>query len=169
MDEKQADLILRALEYASSNPDAAVEAARLTVWGMIGVALISLAAQLFTTRLLFHKERRRQISQIDSDIKSKALFQWKESVQENVSELLAATDPEISAATEKQQVVRSTLKIQLELDESIAEQAALNRAINKLSLAVNGWEQKTSKDIFGLQNEVLQATKDAVRSELARR
>ncbi|CAI2302698.1 hypothetical protein CGG83_24460 [Vibrio parahaemolyticus] len=80
--------LIEVIRVAKEQPDAAVVAAQYTVYGMLGVAFITLLGQLISTRLLVKSEMRKAIAQVSAEREAEFNIAWTKSVQELVTDLL---------------------------------------------------------------------------------
>ncbi len=85
--------LIDVVRVVKEQPDAAVIAAQYTVYGMLGVAFITLLGQLISTRFLVKSEMRKAIVQVSAERETEFNISWNKSVQELVTELLISTDP----------------------------------------------------------------------------
>lgn len=140
MDDQTAQGILELLKAIISKPDGVVTAAYITVGGMFGVALIAAIAQWSLTKRIIRSEHDKLYKQLNSEFKSKQFEYWQSEFKEVISQLLSATDPEISSHFDKSKIIPLIHKAQLNLDVSNPSHRKVNGLILQLARAVNGWE-----------------------------
>lgn len=157
------DLLLKLIETYRSNPDAAVEAAKLTVTGMVSVAAISLLGNLFATIYIVKSEARKTRDQLTMDRKNQLSISWHSEFKDLITMLLYETDPEIHADhSNKEEVVKLMHKLNLMLNESIPAHKKLNSLINKLALCKNGWIKTNETQLLKLQSSIIELSKRIV-------
>lgn len=111
-----------------------VAAAWIAVGGTVLVAVVSVLAQLFTTRFVMKSEREKIAQQVEAEHRAQALRKRADILLESMAELLAETDPQVKARFDSGRVVSLIHKVQLVLNQSDQEEAALNQAVNQLGL-----------------------------------
>lgn len=163
MEEKDTlELVLKAAELLTSNPDAAVEAARLTVIGMVSVAFISLVGQFIATTILVKSEARKIRDQLLLDRQNQLNVSWQAEFKDLLSSLLYETDPEVHHQPNKENVVKIIHKLNLMLNENLPIQKQLNAYINKLALSANGWLEADPHEILQFQATIIELSKKIV-------
>lgn len=105
--------------------------ALITVLGTLGGALIGLAG----TWLILRAERQRVRIQLDLEASHRRSEKRRDELVTLLSELLAATDPEIHGRPEYPKVVRLIHHVQLILEVANPPEAALNTALSELGHA----------------------------------
>ena len=165
MPTESVELITRLIEVLRAQPDAPVQAAKITVIGMLGVALITGFTQFIATYFLFRNELRKLKQQAATEVRVRQLTQWRESFMENISLLLALSDPEVQATPNKTKFIPILHKTQLLLDESIPEQGKVNGLVNQLALAVNDWESRELSYILSVHGQLIDASKAALKAQ----
>lgn len=153
--------LIEMIKLAREQPDAPVIAAQYTVYGMLGVAIITLLGQLVSTRLLVKSEMHKALVQISAEKESNFHTEWMRRVQDLVTELLVSTDPELAKPGEnKERIISCIHNLNLLLNQHNEYHKKLDDAVTALALAVNGWQQNDS--IFNLHNRVIQAAKKVI-------
>jgi hypothetical protein len=164
MPTENIELITKLIEVLRDQPDAAVQAAKITVYGMLSVALITGLTQFIASYLLFQSELRKLRHQANTEMHVKQLIQWRESFMENISSLLTLSDPEVYPTPDKIKFIPVVLRTQLLLDESIPEQSKVNQLVNQLALAVNGWQNNELSYILSVHGQLVDASKTALKA-----
>lgn len=111
-----------------------VVAAWIAVGGTVLVAVVSVLAQLFTTRFVMKSERQKIAQQIEAEHRAQALRRRTDILLESMAGLLAETDPQVKAKFDYGRVVSLIHRAQLVLNQNDQEEAALNAAVNQLGL-----------------------------------
>ena len=151
--------ILELTKIMKSNPDSAVQAADLTVKGMVAVALITVVVQLIVTLLIVRNENRKSHLQAKLERTKELDLQWHQNVQENLVNLVTLADPDVESSS-KEQLLKSVYSLNLLLDRNVAEQEHLNQAINKLAACYDKWHQPNQR--YKLQSDVIEASKSVL-------
>ena len=160
MDEKESlELLLKLIEIFKSNPDAAVEAAKLTVIGMVSVAAISLLGNFVATTYLVKSEAKKTRDQLLIERKNQLNISWHSEFKELIASLLYETDPELHTKPNKKNIIKLMHKLNLMLNESIPIQHKVNESINKLALCANGWLEADLSQMLSIQAEILELCK----------
>ena len=146
--------ILELTKLVKSNPDSAVQAADLTVKGMVAVALITVIVQLIVTFVIVRNEHRKSHIQAKLDRAKELDLQWHKNVQEHLSNLVTLADPDIESSS-KQELLKSVYSLNLLLDRNVQEQEVLNQSINKLAACYDETYQPSQR--YKLQSEVIEA------------
>lgn len=130
--------------------------------GLGGVALGSLG-QWLISRSVVRAEMERLHRQLSEEFRFQQYSEWQSKFFAVVAELLAATDIEASSPFEKKKIVPLAIRAQLLLNPSVPSHAKVNGLINRLALAVNGWQKEASEgEILSLHAELLDAAREAV-------
>lgn len=80
-----------------------------------------------------------------------------------MSELLAATDPEANDKLETHRIVPLVLRAQLMLNPQLPHHAKVNDLVNKLALAVNGWDgDQDLRSVLTVHAALLDAARDTL-------
>lgn len=111
-----------------------VAAAWIAVGGTVLVAVVSVLAQLFTTRFVMKSERQKIAQQIEAEHRAQTLRRRTDILLESMADLLAETDPQVKAEFDYGRVVSLIHRAQLVLNQNDQEEAALNAAVNQLGL-----------------------------------
>ncbi|OEA15007.1 hypothetical protein BBM55_16100 [Vibrio parahaemolyticus] len=146
--------ILELTKIVKSNPDSAVQAADLTVKGMIAVALITVIVQLVVTFVIVRNEHRKSHIQAKLDKAKELDLQWHKDVQEHLANLVTVADPDIEQSS-KQDLLKSVYSLNLLLDRNVPEQNSLNEAINELAACYDEWHKTNQR--YKLQSNVIEA------------
>ncbi|EPP5682564.1 hypothetical protein ACUT7C_003621 [Vibrio cholerae] len=154
------DALIEIGKLLKDNPNAPVEAAKYTVYGMVSVAFITLLGQFITTHSLIKSEMRKALLQVSAEKESEFSIEWNKTVQTLVSELLIATECDINPEVDKAKVASCTHQLNLMLNNSNPHHAALNKVVNDLAVTANGWEVRDS--IFNLHDNLLKAAKKVI-------
>ncbi|KAB7667808.1 hypothetical protein [Plesiomonas shigelloides] len=154
------DALIEISKLLKDNPNAPIEAAKYTVYGMVSVAFITLLGQLITTHRLIKSEMRKALLQVTAEKDSEFSIEWNKTVQKLVSDLLIATECDINPIIDKTKVASCTHQLNLMLNNSNPHHAALNNAVNDLAMTANGWEVKDT--IFNLQDRLTRAAKRVI-------
>ena len=153
--------LIEIARLAKEQPDAPILAARYTVYGMVGVAFLTLIGQLITTRLLIKSEMRKVLTQITAEKESDLMIEWNRNIQDLVTDLLVATDPQLELEKlNKVKIIGCAHKLNLMLNLNVLSHDQLNNAINNLALNTTGWGGGNS--ILDLQDEVIKSTKQVI-------
>jgi len=156
------ELILKTSELLTNNPNAAVEAARLTVIGMVSVALIAVLGQFIATRYLVKSESEKVARQLLLDRQNQLNIAWQAEFKELLASLLYESDPEVNQKPNKKNIVKTIHKLNLMLNEDIPIQKELNHHINKLALSANGWLTVNESEIMQYQSSIINLGKQIV-------
>ncbi len=153
--------LIEVIRVAREQPDAAVVAAQYTVYGMLGVAFITLLGQLISTRLLVKSEMRKAIAQVSAEREAEFNIAWTKSVQELVTDLLIYTDPEIAQPEDcKRNIVRCAHSLNLLLNQNNPKHKELDKAATTLALNYNGWAETDT--VFNLHDRVISAAREVI-------
>ncbi|PSV16530.1 hypothetical protein C0W59_07520 [Photobacterium kishitanii] len=153
--------LIDVVRVVKEQPDAAVIAAQYTVYGMLGVAFITLLGQLISTRFLVKSEMRKAIVQVSAERETEFNISWNKSVQELVTELLISTDPEVNQPKDcKRNVVRCVHSLNLLLNQNNPKHKALDIAVTTLAINNNGWAETDT--VFNLHDRVIVAARDVI-------
>lgn len=132
--------LIEIARLAKEQPDTPILAARYTVYGMVGVAFLTLIGQLITTRLLIKSEMRKVLTQITAEKESDLMIEWNRNIQDLVTDLLVATDPQLELEKlKKVNIIGCAHKLNLMLNLNVRSHDQLNNAINNLALNTTGW------------------------------
>ncbi|ELZ1718155.1 hypothetical protein SD909_004595 [Vibrio parahaemolyticus] len=153
--------LIEIARLAKEQPDAPVLAAKYTVFGMLGVAFITLVGQLFSTRFLVKSEMRKTLVHVKAELDANFSVEWNRDIESLITDLLVATDPEVnSGVVDKERVIHCVHKLNLKLNQNYKTHSALDCAVNDLAMTVNGWEVRGP--VFDLQNRVIQTAKKVI-------
>lgn len=153
--------LIEVMRVAKEQPDAAVVAAQYTVFGMLGVAFITLLGQLMSTRLLVKSEMRKAIAQVSAEREAEFNIAWTKSVQELVTDLLIYTDPEITQPDDyKRNIIRCVHSLNLLLNQNNPKHKELDKAATTLALNYNGWAETDS--ILNLHDRVISTAREVI-------
>ncbi|WP_146075629.1 hypothetical protein [Vibrio jasicida] len=146
--------ILELTKIVQNNPDSAVQAADLTVKGMVAVALITVIVQLVVTFIIVRNEHRKSHIQAKLDKAKELDLQWHKDLQEHLANLVTVADPDIEQSS-KQDLLKSVYSLNLLLDRNVPEQNSLNEAINELAACYDEWHKPNQR--YKLQSNVIEA------------
>lgn len=171
MDEQILIALNKILAALLSSPDSGTIAAKITVFGMLGAAILGFMSQWIVTKTTLRAEHKRMLDQLKSDrdimlsqLRSEYHLRqeenWKETFRVTISELLSETDPEIHPDLNKTKVVPLIHRAQLILNTNDVNQQKINKLITELGLAVNGWfETQDMTSIYILHGQLLEASR----------
>lgn len=157
MDPESTKTIIELLTSLLAKPDGTAIAAKITVGGMVGVALVTAATQLLATRAVMRSEHKRLLTQVNSNFRSQQFAWWQDEFVDAISKLLASTDPELYARPEPQAVIPLIHRAQLLLNVHKADHLKVRKLISELGKAVNGWEERTPSEVLRIHSELLEA------------
>lgn len=161
MESKEvADLLLELTKLMKDNPNTPILAAEYTVYGMLGVAAITLLGQFITTYILMRSEMRKVVTQTKASYMSEMNAAWNQEVKNLVADLVMAVESESPTGQDKVKILKCTHSLNLMLNEDIPSHKRLNSAVNELALNVNGWER--SNTLFNLQAQLTEAAKEVI-------
>lgn len=150
--------LIEIVRLAKDQPNAAVIAAQYTVYGMLGVAFITLLGQLVSTRFLVKSEMRKALVQVAAEREFEFNIEWNRRIQELVTELLVATDPELNTSDEnKKRLISCVHSLNLLLNQEKKKHKDLDKAATELALTFNGWAQKET--VLNLHDRLIQAAR----------
>lgn len=164
MDQNSANTIIEMLNQLLSKPDGSIAAAQITVWGMIGVTLITCLVQWAVTRTIIRSEGERLRVQLETDFRLRQQSAWEDEFRTTIATLLEYTDPEAYPIPEKQRVVPLILKSQLLLNLQLRSHIRINELINALGMAVNNWDNRSKNEILGMHERLLEAARSVTYS-----
>lgn len=147
------------LEKLLRKEESELSSSIITVFGMIGVAILTSVTQFIITKRVIVSEHERIRLQLDSEFKLKQHENWQIRFQNVASELLTELDPELNKdLNNERKSVEQIHKIQMMLNLEISSHYKLNSQVQELGLALN---KKTNKHTHG---ELLQLHSDIVDS-----
>lgn len=130
--------------------------------GLCGVLLAGLV-QWLVARLTIRNEAERLRNQLSAEFNYQQLSEWQTQFRQVMSELLAATDPEIRPIPDKHTIVPLVLRAQLMLNPELPSHVLTNSLINHLALSVCGWHgEPDSAAILRLHSELLDASRETM-------
>lgn len=107
--------------------------------GLAGAAL-GAAVQWLVSRSTIRAETERIYQKLRTEFELQQLSAWQAKFQSVMSELLAATDPELAPTADKRRVIPLVHRATLLLNPTLPSHAKVNDLVVKLALAVNGWK-----------------------------
>lgn len=129
----------------------------------LGGATVGAIIQWIVARATIRSETERLYVQLRDEFRFQQFSAWQSTFQSVISDLLAATDPEINQQPQKQQSIPLVLKAQLMLDPNYAPHVKVNGLINKLALAVNGWHgPQDTREILSAHSALLDAARETL-------
>lgn len=129
----------------------------------LGGALVGGIVQWFVARSTIRAETERLHRQLSSEFRLQQFSVWQAEFRSVISELLALTDPEVQKTFRKERIVPLVLKAQLMLNLQVPSHAKVNRLINAIALAENGWHgSQDMSSILRTHGELLDAAREAL-------
>lgn len=127
----------------------------------LGGVIVGGSLQWLVSRYVVRSETERLHQQLITEFRNEQFSDWQRQLQSVISDLLIATDPEISQPFQKGKIVPLVLKAQLMLNPLVPTHARLNGLVNELALQVNGWhgQQQDMRTILSLHAALLEAAK----------
>lgn len=138
MDTETVNAIKVLLEEYANKDSGVVTAAFLTVCGMLGVAILGAITQWLITKRILKEETRRLSLQLNSEFKVQRHQKWESDVLDSLTQLLKATDPDISGGISDSEVAEKIIRFQLLLDNSKPLQGQVNNIANHLAFSATG-------------------------------
>jgi len=148
-----------------------------SVAGTVLVAVIALLGQRSTAKVSASAETERLRLRIEGEETSRAREQRRERVIEAVSEILAASDPQIFVKLDYGKVVMLIHRIQLLLNIRNQLDSRLNSALNALGSALQEYapahhlpmdeKSQLMRAVFAAQSEVTESTRALLNSTLS--
>lgn len=124
-----------------------VAAAIISVSGAVLVATVSVITQLFITKSVIRAERDKLLTQLRGEEGSRSREKRQDRIIDAVSEILAKSDPQIAPGVDYGRTVSLIHRLQLLLNLSRPNEAALNAALNDLGLQLQEYVFVQNKPI----------------------
>ena len=124
-----------------------VLSALVGVGGAVLVAITSTITQWRTTKLAIQADHQKIMDQIVGEMKAGSLERRHERLLEALSELLAASDPQVAPGGDYSTTVRLITRIQLMLNLQSPPEARLNGCLNRLGLVLQEYVAAQEYDI----------------------
>ena len=145
MDTETVNAIKVLLEEYANKDSGVVTAAFLTVCGMLGVATLGAITQWLITKRILKEETRRLSLQLNSEFKVQRHQKWESDVLDSLTQLLKATDLDVSGGISDSEVAEKIIRFQLLLDNSKPLQGQVNNIANHLALSATGKQGPVDK------------------------
>ena len=127
--------------------------------GLAG-AVLGAAVQWLVSRTTIRAETERIYEKLRAEFELQQLSAWQAQFQSVMSELLTATDPELSPKADKHRVIPLVHRANLLLNPSVASHAKVNDLVNKLALSVNGWRgEQTMREALAVHAQLVEAAR----------
>jgi len=127
--------------------------------GLAG-AVLGGAVQWLVSRSTVRAETERLYEKLSAEFELQQLSAWQAQFQSVMSELLTATDPELSPKADKHRVIPLVHRANLLLNPSLASHAKVNDLVNKLALAVNGWhDEQSMREVLAVHGALVEAAR----------
>lgn len=132
--------------------------------GLAG-ALVGGLIQWLVARAAVRAETDRLYKKLSAELQVQQFSTWQAQFQSVISDLLCATDPEVSAKVDKQRVIPLVLRANLLLDPNLRSHATVNDLVNKLALTVNCWHgEQGMREVLRLHAALLEASRALIYS-----
>jgi hypothetical protein len=129
----------------------------------LGGASVAAIVQWLVARGVIRSENERLHRQLRDEFQLQQFTAWQSEFQSVMAELLAATDPEANKELQKERIIPLVLKAQLMLNPHFAPHAKVNDLVNKLALAVTGWQgSQDLRAVLAIHGALLDATRETL-------
>ena len=144
----------------NNKSDPLIYAAIITIFGMLGTAILTTITQLKITNHLVKSDFNKMMKQIYTENQVKEHQEWKNTLRITISKLLAETDPECNPNPKKDKIIPLIHQVQLLLNTSVLDENELNKIINEFALSINGWLGSSDlHQIFSLHAKISDQTR----------
>lgn len=156
--------IQKLLEELLKKENSVLSASTITVFGMIGVAVLASITQFRVTKNIIRSEHDRIKEQLDSEYKLKQNENWQIRFQNVASDLLTELDPELNKdINNERKSVEQIHKMQMILNINIPSQYKLNNLISQLGLGVNRKTKKYShNDLLQMHGDIVDSIREII-------
>ena len=149
-----------------------VQAALITVGGMLGAGMLGAIIQYAITRQVIAAEHLRTLGQVREESQRRVSERILDRIVDGIAELLVTTDPAVVAQIDYPGAVKRLHRVQLLLDRNDPTEAALNGRLNALLISLAGFtkhpdgalirSEATMSDVLRSHGEVIDATQAVV-------
>ncbi len=140
-----------------------VTAAMISVSGAVLVAIVSVITQLFITKSVIRADREKLLTQLRGEEISRTREKRQDRIIDAVSEILTKSDPQIGPGVDYGRTVSLIHRVQLLLNLTRPNEAALNAALNDLGLQLQEYVFVQKKPI----DEKMPETQALLRAQAA--
>ena len=127
----------------------------------LGGVLIGGALQWIVARSTIRSETERLHRQLSTEFQLSQFSEWQTEFRTVISEILAATDPEVKTQNIKITLIPLIHRAQLMLNPRLRSHAQVNALINEMALQVTSWNEPYDlATALRLHNQLLEASRE---------